>query len=245
MPKPATVPTWNTDATNRTTPSAGQQASGYAVDAVPTSGEFNWLLFWLAEWVAYLDAATIDGDLIVEGALEVLGGNVTLSDGTVANGGGDPVNFPDGIVTAGDYYFTTPKTMVIGPTEFFENEPTHTHGPDFWILGADPELVQIPIKLPAGAQIVDYRLYIQKNTDGDQEIGCSVVESVNGVATGVGSSSSNSDNAPGNITLSPAAQTIDIVANRSYRVEVEFTGLNAPAPDRIYGLAIDWIMPPP
>lgn len=52
--KPATVPTWNTGGTNRTTPSGGQQVTGFATgDQVP-SGWMNWFFYWAFAWIRYL-----------------------------------------------------------------------------------------------------------------------------------------------------------------------------------------------
>lgn len=52
--KPATVPTWNTGGANRTTPSGGQQVTGFATgDQVP-SGWMNWFLYWAFAWIQYL-----------------------------------------------------------------------------------------------------------------------------------------------------------------------------------------------
>lgn len=52
--KPATVPTWNTGGANRTTPSGGQQVTGFATgDQVP-SGWMNWFLYWAFTWIQYL-----------------------------------------------------------------------------------------------------------------------------------------------------------------------------------------------
>lgn len=55
MPKPSQVPDWNTGGGNRTEPSAGEKASGYAVNDVPSSGKLNWLLNLAGQWASYLN----------------------------------------------------------------------------------------------------------------------------------------------------------------------------------------------
>lgn len=54
MAQPSTLPTWNTDASNRSTPTSGQQTSGWTVGQAPPSSWFNWLAYWTYAWLVYL-----------------------------------------------------------------------------------------------------------------------------------------------------------------------------------------------
>ncbi len=84
MAKPVTVITWNTGAANRVTPSAGEQIAGYAINAVPTSGNFNWFLFWIGEWLTWLNSLFgSDGTYTpASGAHIVLAGTGKFKHGT-------------------------------------------------------------------------------------------------------------------------------------------------------------------
>lgn len=60
--KPTTVPRWaetagGTPAANITTPSSGEQDTGYTSNQIPTSGKLNWLFRFLYDWILYLKDA--------------------------------------------------------------------------------------------------------------------------------------------------------------------------------------------
>ena len=54
--KPVSLPVWNTDATNRTTPSGGKQAAGFSLNEAPSSSFQNWWQNLVYQWVNYLNA---------------------------------------------------------------------------------------------------------------------------------------------------------------------------------------------
>lgn len=54
MSKPATVPTHDTNGTLLTTPPSGILSDGYEPLDKPAAGWFNWLFYWVCQWVAYL-----------------------------------------------------------------------------------------------------------------------------------------------------------------------------------------------
>jgi len=60
MSKPTTKPVWNTSGANRSTPSSGQQASGWTVNQAPPSSWLNWLAYWTYAWIDYLDEIGTD-----------------------------------------------------------------------------------------------------------------------------------------------------------------------------------------
>lgn len=55
MAKPNTVPTWNTDASNNTTPSGGQQTTGWTFKQKAVSSYFNWAMRLYYLWITWLD----------------------------------------------------------------------------------------------------------------------------------------------------------------------------------------------
>lgn len=135
--RPSELPVWNTDATNRTTPSAGQQASGWLFQQIPPSSYENWRANLVYEWCVYVNAASplpleeehlvsTDGaghaavfTFEVDTDLEV-GDTATVSDLAVTNDGdvaGDLV--VDGEANVGsietDLYVFTGSNPVIGP----------------------------------------------------------------------------------------------------------------------------------
>lgn len=66
--KPASLPVWNTDATNRTTPSAGKQAAGLTVSETPSSSFQNWWQNLVYQWALYLNNGVFDPPFTVRGA---------------------------------------------------------------------------------------------------------------------------------------------------------------------------------
>lgn len=64
MPKPTVLPEWNSDGTNRTTPSAGQQDTGWISGQKPPSSYFNWWMYYVYMWLLWLDGIlTADGGM--------------------------------------------------------------------------------------------------------------------------------------------------------------------------------------
>lgn len=93
MPEPSTQPVWNTDATNRTTPSGGLQASGYVTNAIPTSGNLNWWKNLVYQWIGWFRTvitanggitAVANQDIAVSGTGEFVHGDVVLQVGAAA-----------------------------------------------------------------------------------------------------------------------------------------------------------------
>lgn len=60
MAAPAETPVWNTDATNRTTPSGTQQASGWNLNQTGVSSFMNWWMFWVYQWILWFNTARKD-----------------------------------------------------------------------------------------------------------------------------------------------------------------------------------------
>ena len=58
MSKPATVPTHDTNGTLLTTPPSGILSDGYEPLDKPAAGWFNWLFYWITQWIAWLQTAS-------------------------------------------------------------------------------------------------------------------------------------------------------------------------------------------
>ncbi len=90
MPKPTTLPVWNTSAGNRVAPSGGKQASGYSLGDIPVSGNLNWWKNLVYQWVLWLD-----GILTADGGVTALANQDITVSGTGAYNHGDiTVNLP-------------------------------------------------------------------------------------------------------------------------------------------------------
>ncbi len=62
MPKPSTLPAWNTAGDNRITPPAGIQQAGHAANAAPSSSYENWRTNLTYEWCVWVNDGTSDAD---------------------------------------------------------------------------------------------------------------------------------------------------------------------------------------
>lgn len=85
MAKPSPLPRWNTDATNRTTPTSGQMDTGIEVGEAANSSRMNWLLNMIYLWLKWVDdgvwtavSLALSGGLTVATTLAVTGA-ATLS----------------------------------------------------------------------------------------------------------------------------------------------------------------------
>lgn len=114
MPKPVIIPTWASDANypagaepeagtpTKVAPTTGQGTIGWRPDQIPTAQEQNWWMDLVADWLAYLDGANIDGDLTVTGNLLVT--NNGVFDGSVYVATNQNFNMSGtGVVIHGEY----------------------------------------------------------------------------------------------------------------------------------------------
>lgn len=58
-PFPADDPIWNTNGTNRTTPTTTKQGIGWALNEAPPSSFFNWWMFYVSEYVQHYKTAVV------------------------------------------------------------------------------------------------------------------------------------------------------------------------------------------
>ncbi len=96
MSKPASLPRWNTDASNRTDPASGQKDTGWTSGQFPPSSYFNWWMNLVYQWAVYVDAITAEAltwtaaHVFSGGAgttLTVHGGSGTNAHGIDSTGG--------------------------------------------------------------------------------------------------------------------------------------------------------------
>lgn len=86
MPKPSAVPTWNTDGTNRTTPTGGQIATGIVFGEAANSSRMNYLLNLIGQWLTWLDAGVLTGVSFVASGVITAGGLLTALAGLAVTG---------------------------------------------------------------------------------------------------------------------------------------------------------------
>ncbi len=86
MPKPSAVPTWNTDGTNRTTPTGGQIATGIVVGEAANSSRMNYLLNLIGQWLSWIDAGVLTGVSYVASGVITAGGLLTALAGLAVTG---------------------------------------------------------------------------------------------------------------------------------------------------------------
>lgn len=83
--KPATIPVWDSGAVNVATPAAGRIASGFPANAIPTSGELNYMFMWLYLWTQYVNDGNFSGAATFASTLGVTG-LITATAGVTAGG---------------------------------------------------------------------------------------------------------------------------------------------------------------
>lgn len=64
MAKPVTVPSWDTNATNVTTPAAGYVTDGWTNGEPINSSYFNYFMMWVCLWLAFVNSFFGDNGLI-------------------------------------------------------------------------------------------------------------------------------------------------------------------------------------
>lgn len=77
MPKPSAVPTWNTDGSNRTTPTGGQIVTGIVAGEAANSSRMNYLLNLIGQWLSWIDAGVLTGVSFVASGVLTAGGLLT------------------------------------------------------------------------------------------------------------------------------------------------------------------------
>lgn len=87
--KPATMPTWATDVGATVDPGSSAKATGWLVGQKPPAKWMNWILFWIYQWILYLDAPVGSG---TDAAMTFIGDTGAGSRGLNARAGGTAGN---------------------------------------------------------------------------------------------------------------------------------------------------------
>lgn len=223
----------------------GQEAVGWRPKARPPARELNTWMNRVGKWIDYLNAGELEGDHIVTGSLFVPNARVEADAGYY---GTDETLalFPQGLVSEAPIYFTDPQTLHVQPSLWHDaGGSTHTKSHNVWILAASTDAVYVPINLPVGAVITAWRIGLQKNTSDASEIEAQMIYSAGGADTSVGDSGSNADDSSGAALIQVTDQQIEILNSASHYLRITPSGSIAPAADRLWEVAVEWIMPPP
>lgn len=177
MAKPGTTPTWNTDATNRTTPSGGQLATGFTSGQTIISSYFNYLFFWITSWLVFLDGIFTSGG----GATFASGQHVTVV-GT-------------GQYKHGDRYLCV--GLNDGGKDSTGNATPGGTKSEYMTGGAAPWYVSKEIQIPAGKRITSITMYYN-NASASSVFGKLFAVSTTGVASDVTNGGVTSSASTGN-----------------------------------------------
>lgn len=160
MPKPvAGIPLWASDlnypagaepeagTATKAAPTSGQATIGWRPNQIPTAQEQNYWMDLVADWIAYLDAADIAGNLKVTGNLWVTGTSQL-----------------DGAVTAPNYKYTTAQTNYVPAGHAVSSYGHVLDAPTggFWPLLTITGQLVYPFAVRAGDRITAWRVYIDK-----------------------------------------------------------------------------------
>ncbi len=255
MPKPSTLPEWDTTAVNVVVTTSGHKTAGFITDEIPSSKEENYWRNLVYQWIAYLDAGVWDDNLHVTGTLEVDGDaqfntniNVAgqiLSSSSVVEIGQD-TNVIGHVQASELLYFAGTEKHGIPLTDGFEAGSVHTIGPEQIILAASTNSIVFPIRLPVGAVITAFQVRMAKNTSSSDEITFDLFRMIDGVPVANGMNAGDASNAPGTITLTSSGGGPETVqALRGYMIRCDPSGSVAPAADRIYAIDVHWNKPAP
>lgn len=172
MPPPATSPVWNTDGTNRTTPSGAQQGTGWTLNQTGVSSFMNWWMYWVYQWILYFAARVFDGDVTINGNLTVTGtsalnGNVT-SLGTVT--GTDLKHTAERSKTlhpAMGAYTTTGSGYILGFTKVNDPAPPLVAGSSgVWEATAGSSACRQHMCLDAGSRFTKVKVRFENTSGG-------------------------------------------------------------------------------
>lgn len=196
MAKPTDLPTWNTGGSNRSEPDAGLKASGYPVDAVPTSGNWNWLFFTIYSWILWLNA-------------------LFASDGSYTPASGAHV-----VLTGTSRVKHPTMTMTLGPNSWI-GLAGNTWGGSSNTSGTNGISLALDLPMIVGKHITAVRVSILDESGTTQTATLNKVGGV-GTATQIATSSASAGTGVAQ-TLSMTALDVDIEAGFVYTVKVNRT----------------------
>ncbi len=249
----------------------GQATLGWRPKARPPAREFNTWMNRVGNWIDYLNAHLWEDDLHITGALEVDGAvtlhdNLTLDDAEfVMNGGlirdlsgtssfdnaidvSGNISADGDVAIGGRFAFAGGELHALDMGAAIQPAADHTISDAQIILGASADAVDIPIRLPVGAQILGYRLDLQKNTEGASVIEPELLEVYRG-ATTFYTLPTIEDDSPGNLVIDEPTLIVDapteyfILADRHYYLRVTPPNDITPAADRVWWAGVYWNKP--
>lgn len=195
MAKPSTTPSvWNSDASNRTTPSGGQFTTGFVLNSTIVSSYFNYLLFHITTWLVFLNSV-----------FTTAGGITVPADADVTVSGTGQFKHGDRYLCIGlnDGARDSTGNAIPGGTD-----NTYTTG------GAAPWSITTAIQIPAGKRITSITMYYN-NASASSIAGKLKAISTTGVATDVTNGGITSPASTGNLNTSTTSldkQTINTEA---------------------------------
>ena len=207
MPFPTSVVTWDSGAVNSTPTTSGHRTSGFATNEVPTSAEFNYWMSSVAEHIQSIESGLypgnleITGNLKVDGTAEIVGNTTVDGDLTV-----------DGTIKFASESLTIPAASAtpIGPWTYSGS----------WDPNGTNQYLDYPIALPAGCRILSWTLNAIKSSDASKSLSASLYDGT----TLIGTTQSNSANAPGAITLEAVSVNYTIPAGHTITLRVAGNG---------------------
>jgi hypothetical protein len=226
MAKPVKLPQWNTDLSNQTEPSAGQKTTGWTFKQKAISAYFNWLFYWIYQWIVWLDAGVWTAvSLALTGDLTAV--NLVAS----AN------------VTGASLHFTTEVLSDCFQSDAFDNTATiaiatHTRDLDQLIIAASATPIYWPMRgLVPGDVLTNVTFALRKNTNNTNTVTADIVYHNGSGETGSGAAFTDNSNALGLIIFAKTNYNITVVAGRRYYIKFTPGGGVAPAADRIDGVS--------
>lgn len=175
--KPGTIPTWDSTVANVSTPASLQQTNGYQTNDVPTSAVWNFLFYWIYQWIQYISDGVFTGNMEVTGNLKVDGttqlvGALEVDAGIHASGGG-PATFPNGLTSSAEISGTSvgfTSGVVVNVSTFNSTDDptrsggTHTRAIGKWTFTGTSVAIYYPIDfLQSGDVITSYTVGITKS----------------------------------------------------------------------------------
>jgi hypothetical protein len=225
MAKPTVLPRWNTDASNRTTPSSGQLDTGWTLDQVPPSSYLNWFMFYVYSWLLWLDGLfttgtgltmPVDESVILSGTGSFKHGNMILV-------------LPAGAGEANSLSSTVAFQPSVG-------SPANA-----WRGGGSTDIVVFPIPLKVGDRIKEVRAMIF-DTTGGHTMSMQLRKSTSANAnTQVGSTQTSAGNATAQ-TLAITGLTSTIASGDYYNITVQNTDATTTT-NATYGVEVTYDRP--
>lgn len=156
------------------------------------------------------------------------------------------------VVTAATFKNSTADTIAINAMEAVDVNGTHTKATSAigaqkgWTLAASTNKIAYPIRLPVGARITSYAVWLEKNTNGSATVTARIYAtrtSTLGTESAQGSGNSSSLNAPGFIQLTETGLSIDITAGFEYYVVLTPSGSVTSSADVLYSAEVSYTRP--